>query len=138
MKRPDAEVSVLPFNNMMYERLEKPQGYVLRGDWCSCAVLESQLEGAQKGIRQLLRTLASVDRDRSAMMSEAVHHELLSIADDRANLADTKVQQLEHKVKQDICCETERNGWISVGQESATTTSSNCKTIIRPIYVLFR
>ena len=63
------------------------------------SVVQSELLQAQSEVRRLLDRVAEASRDRSEMVSNRVHTQLIQIADERAEVAERRNLELERQVK---------------------------------------
>ena len=63
-------------------------------------VVQSELLQAQSEVRRLLDRVSEASRDRSEMVSNRVHTQLIQIADERAEVAERRSMELEKQVSE--------------------------------------
>ena len=66
-------------------------------------VVQSELLQAQSEVRRLLDRVSEASRDRSEMVSNRVHTQLIQIADERAEVAERRSMELEKQVRDGRC-----------------------------------
>ena len=71
--------------------------------YCVCLVLQADLLQSQAEVQRLLDRLGEFSHERREMVSSRVHTQLLQISDERAEMAERKVKELEQEVKKKYC-----------------------------------
>ena len=66
-------------------------------------MLQADLLQSQAEVQRLLDRLGEFSRERREMVSGGVHTQLLQISDERAEMAERKVKELEQEVEKKYC-----------------------------------